>query len=91
MFIDQLKIVFSHFDDSSELVSYKELASGHINDTYLVETTNKEKFVLQRINHGVFKDVPGLINNKVSISKHIQSKLSHLPKKERDHPLCIII
>ena len=40
MFIDQLKIVFSHFDDSSELVSYKELASGHINDTYLVETTN---------------------------------------------------
>ncbi len=84
MFIDQLKIVFSHFDDSSELVSYKELASGHINDTYLVETTNKEKFVLQRINHGVFKDVPGLINNKVSISKHIQSKLSHLPKKERD-------
>ena len=84
MVIDQLKIVFSHFDDSTELVSYKELASGHINDTYLVETTNKEKFVLQRINHGVFKDVPGLINNKVSISKHIQSKLSHLPKKERD-------
>ena len=84
MFIDQLKIVFSHFDDSSELVSYKELASGHINDTYLVETTNKEKFVLQRINHGVFKDVPGLINNKVSISKHIQNKLSYLPKNERD-------
>ncbi len=84
MVIDQLKIVFSHFDDSTELVSYKELASGHINDTYLVETTNKEKFVLQRINHGVFKDVPGLINNKVSISKHIQNKLSYLPKNERD-------
>ena len=70
MVIDQLKIVFSHFDDSTELVSYKELASGHINDTYLIETLNKEKYVLQRINHGVFKDVPGLINNKVSVQRY---------------------
>lgn len=80
MVIDQLKIVFSQFNDSTEIVSYSELASGHINDTYLIETSNKEKFILQRINHGVFKDVPGLINNKVSISKHLQNKLSHLSK-----------
>jgi len=82
MIIEQLKNVFKEFDDSIELVSYQELASGHINDTYLIETSSIQCFVLQRINQGVFKDVPGLINNKVNISNHIQSKLSYLPKEE---------
>jgi len=91
MIIDQLKIVFSQFDDSTEVVSYKELASGHINDTYLIETSNKKNFVLQRINHGVFKDVPGLINNKVAISKHIQEKLSHLPENERERKVLTFV
>jgi len=91
MIIDQLKIVFIQFDDSTEVVSYKELASGHINDTYLIETSNKKNFVLQRINHGVFKDVPGLINNKVAISKHIQEKLSHLPENERERKVLTFV
>ncbi len=82
MIIDQLKIVFNEFDETAEIVSYKELASGHINDTYLITTSNKQSFVLQRINQGVFKDVPGLINNKVAISKHLQKKFSPLPKNE---------
>lgn len=83
MIIDQLKNVFIKFDNATELVSYQELASGYINDTYLIETSNKQRFVLQHINQGVFKDIPGLINNKVNISKHIQSKLLHLPEEER--------
>ena len=83
MMIDQLKLVFSKFNDATELVSYQELASGHINDTYLIETADHLNFVLQRINHGVFKDVPGLINNKVSVSNHLQKKLSHLSDSER--------
>lgn len=83
MIINQLKYVFNEFDDSTEIVSFKELASGHINDTYLIETSNKRSFVLQRINQGVFKDVPGLINNKILISKHLLNKLSYLPEKER--------
>ena len=36
----QLKLVFSKFNDSTELVSYQELASGHINDTYLIKTSD---------------------------------------------------
>lgn len=78
----KIKNVFRKFDDSTVVVSYKELASGHINDTYLINTTKDIKYVLQRINHGVFKDVPGLISNKVLVSKHIQKKLAHLPSEE---------
>ena len=64
-----IKKVFSQFDVSSNMVSYKELASGHINNTYLINTNNELNYVLQRINHSVFKDIPGLISNKVLVSK----------------------
>ncbi|MBJ7882047.1 phosphotransferase enzyme family protein [Gelidibacter salicanalis] len=83
MIAEKLKFIFGQFEHDAEFESYKELASGHINDTYLIKTQNKPYFVLQRINHGVFKDVPGLIENKVMISNHIKEKLSHLsPKKQ---------
>lgn len=91
MIINQLKIVFNEFDDTAEIVSYKELASGHINDTYLITTSNKKSFVLQRINQGVFKDVPGLINNKVAISNHIQGKLSYLTESERNRKVLTFV
>lgn len=82
MTTEQIKFKFNQFDHKSKLVSFKELASGHINDTFLIETEEEPFFILQRINHDVFKDVPGLISNKVSVSKHLQDKLSHLPEKE---------
>ena len=78
----KLKYIFSKFKPNNQFDSYQELASGHINDTYLIKTKEKPHYVLQRINHGIFKDVPGLINNKINISRHIQKKLAHLPEKE---------
>lgn len=79
---NQLKSVFNKFNHNVEFLSYEELASGHINDTYLIKTTNKQYYILQRINHGVFKDVPGLIANKVAVSQHLRKKMSHLTKKK---------
>lgn len=72
---EYIKVAFNYFQHDSEFQSFKELATGHINDTYLIVTTKKPYFVLQRINHGVFKDVAGLIENKVAVSKHIYDKL----------------
>lgn len=79
---EQIIFKFNQFNHESEFVSYKELVSGHINDTYLIETKAEPYYILQRVNHLVFKDVPGLIRNKVSVSKHIQNKLSSLPEDE---------
>tara|TARA_R110002111_G_scaffold51050_1_gene89562 strand:- start:1048 stop:2121 length:1074 start_codon:yes stop_codon:yes gene_type:complete len=84
MLEEQLKFVFSQFDHNGEYKSFKELASGHINDTYLIKTNEKPYFVLQRINHGVFKDVPGLIENKVAVSRHIQKKLENKSRKKQE-------
>jgi Phosphotransferase enzyme family len=91
MIVEQLKFVFKQFECSGEFKSYEELASGHINDTYLIATTKKTFFVMQRINHGVFKDVPGLIANKVNVSLHLQKKLSYLPEAElKRRVLCFV-
>jgi Ser/Thr protein kinase RdoA (MazF antagonist) len=82
MVAQKLENIFKKFEHKGEFDSYEELASGHINDTYLIKTKKKPFFVLQRINHGVFKDVPGLIENKVAVSRHIQEKLKDLSKKK---------
>lgn len=83
MLQQKLEFIFNKFNHNGEFDSYEELASGHINDTYLIKTKEKPFFVLQRINHGVFKDVPGLIENKVAVSRHIQEKLKHLSEKKQ--------
>lgn len=80
---ERLNFIFDQFEHGSQFDSFKELASGHINDTYLIKTKKKPYYVLQRINHGVFPDVPGLIENKVAISQHIKEKLQHLSKKKQ--------
>lgn len=78
----KIKSIFNQFEHDSNYVSSKELISGHINDSYLIETNTCESFVLQRINHEVFKDVPGLISNKVAISNHLKNKFQNLDESE---------
>ena len=51
--------------------------TGHINDTYLVTTIPEEapNFMLQRKNHKIFKDVPGMMKNIVIATNHVRDKL----------------
>lgn len=84
MKMEQLKYIFNAFQHESVFCNIKELTSGHINDTYLIETIQKPYFVLQRINHNVFKNVVGLINNKVAISLQIQKKRRKSQKDDID-------
>jgi len=78
-----LREVFAVFLPEEEFDSFTELTSGHINDTFLVTTNQRNKYVFQKINKGVFHDVPGLIMNKVKISSHLHHKLSSLNEEER--------
>ena len=72
---DQINSLFNKFQTRTELRNYSEIVSGHINDTFLIETSSDKKFVLQRINHKVFPNVPGLMNNKVLVSHHLLKKV----------------
>ncbi|QTE24014.1 phosphotransferase enzyme family protein [Polaribacter cellanae] len=79
---ETIKSIFNEFDHQANYVSHSELNSGHINDTFLVKTQGSKNYILQRINHNIFKDVPGLVNNKVLTSEHIKSKFPNLSQEE---------
>jgi hypothetical protein len=79
---ETIKSIFNEFDHQSNYVHHSEINSGHINDTFFIKTGTNKDYILQRINHTIFKDVPGLVNNKVLISTHIKSKYPKLSEEE---------
>jgi len=51
--------------------------SGHINDTYVVRFDQDGapvRYILQRINHRIFKDVPCLMENIRRVTSHLAAK-----------------
>jgi hypothetical protein len=55
----------------------KPFGSGHINDTFIVNTeADGRHYLLQRINNFVFKDVAGLMNNMVYVTNHLKQKIA---------------
>ncbi len=53
--------------------------SGHINETYLLET-DERKYILQKINRRVFRDVPALMKNVALVTRHL-SRLEPDPRR----------
>lgn len=76
--------------DISDITSY---GSGHINDTYKVDIKEKNRpdYLLQRVNHYVFKDVPGLMENLDRILSHINKKLKINPLNEQEYKTLTLI
>lgn len=57
--------------------SIKPLGEGFINDTYIVRTASDDTpdYILQRKNHNVFPDVPGMMDNIVKVTAHMKKKI----------------
>ena len=73
--IDYLEI-FSHFDTEENVVEVTPFGNGHINDTLMATTgSGIAKYVLQRINHQIFRNVDMLQNNISIVTSHIRKKL----------------
>jgi hypothetical protein len=71
--------IVSAFKTEGKITSVKPFGSGHINDTFRVTTDDANDYLLQRINHYVFKDVPGLMDNLVNVTRHLKEKLAGIP------------
>ena len=70
-----LNDIVLQFDLTGQVDSIKPLGNGLINDTYKVTAIDGPSYVLQRINHHIFKDVDLLQKNIVSVTSHIRGKL----------------
>ena len=67
--------IAQHFDVEGLVTEVRPLGNGLINDTYLVSSSEGKRYVLQRINHSIFKDVDLLQRNIAFVTSHIRAKL----------------
>lgn len=69
-----------------ELRSAEPYGSGHINDTYRAvvdQAGTQNRYILQRINHGIFKQPVALMENILRVTQHVAVKLAGEPEVSR--------
>lgn len=60
---DYLNTILECFSTNGKTFQFTPINNGFINDTYLVLDHDGPKYILQRVNHAVFKDIDGLMSN----------------------------
>lgn len=68
------------FEGVGKVLSAVPHGNGHINRTWLVTCAgrlNPRRFILQDINHAVFRDVPALMENVVRVTDHLRQKYAN--------------
>ncbi len=82
----QIKGFLILFGREEQIAEWKPFGHGHINDTFLIKTTGAQNpdFILQRKNHLVFKNVPGMLDNIRVVTEHIRKKLIIAGEAEPD-------
>ncbi|MGB5555823.1 MAG: aminoglycoside phosphotransferase family protein [Flavobacteriaceae bacterium] len=58
-----LQTILEKFSVPLKQYLFKSLTDGFINDTFLVLDHETPKYILQRVNHSVFKNIAGLMGN----------------------------
>lgn len=76
----ELAPVTAGFPLEGRLVSAGPYGNGHINETYVLgcETggSSRRRYVLQKVNHRIFKNVPALMENIRRVCAHLGTKSS---------------
>jgi hypothetical protein len=68
--------VVSHFICAGDADSLRPYGSGHINDTFLLKSSDGgPDYLLQRINQHVFRNVERLTDNMLRVTAHLKSKI----------------
>ncbi|MGZ3873256.1 MAG: phosphotransferase enzyme family protein [Mucilaginibacter sp.] len=69
--------VVEKFNITGEIAEATAFGNGHINDTFLLKNKDPESpdYLLQRINHQIFRDVPALMNNIHLVTSHLRNKI----------------
>ncbi len=74
---EKLIEIASQFELEGEIAQIKALGEGFINDTFVVTTEgDAPDYILQRKNHIVFPDVPGMMDNILAVTEHIKKKVA---------------
>lgn len=63
-----LEQIVKKFDITADILSIEPYGEGHINDTYLVKTSQAD-YILQRLNTKIFENFEGLMNNVALVTE----------------------
>ena len=72
--------ITEQFQTISPAISCSRYGCGHINETYLVQTESGTRYILQKINQRIFKDVFKLMENIASVTAFLSKQTSD-PRK----------
>ena len=76
---ENMRNIVSRFETVGTVEEIKPLGPGFINDTLIVKCNDngvEVRYILQRKNHHVFPDVPGMMNNIIMVTEHIKTKVA---------------
>jgi hypothetical protein len=89
----EIKAIAEKFNLDGNLTGSKPFGSGHINDTYSLtcEKDGKQRhYILQQINHHVFKNPPTMMENIRRVTGHICRKLQEQQNQLASRQLIVI-
>ncbi|EFY08877.1 hypothetical protein [Erysipelothrix rhusiopathiae] len=72
--MESINEVIKEFCFDGDVIEVIPFGNGHINDTYRV-ICSQGSYVLQKINHKIFLDPRGLIENIEKVTNHIRKKV----------------
>lgn len=80
--------IVQRFEIQGTVAHIEAFGNGHINDTYYVGTSAQAdpNYLLQRINHKVFKNIAAVTHNIFHVTDHLRKKL--LAKGLPEHEIC---
>ena len=84
--------IFSGFEVPGSFVRGYPYGNGHINDTFCVETSfeGTRRYILQRVNHSVFKEPVRLMENILRVTEHVRKKLEEQGRDPDRHGLTLL-
>lgn len=76
----EMNAITGQFEFAGTPIKVSRWGEGHIHETFLVATSNHQPdYILQKINHNVFRNIPGMMKNIEAVTKHIYGKLASIP------------
>ncbi len=90
---DDVESIVKHFHLEGTLREAAPLVQGHINDTYILTCAKNNRavrYVLQRINHVVFRDPPAMMANILRVTEHIHGKMQRTDPEPASRQLRVI-
>lgn len=86
--------IVKRFRVSGDFVEAVPCGSGHINDTYKITFNTAGvpvHYLLQRINHRIFKDPRAVMDNIVRVTNHVRTRLAATGVADAPrHSLCVV-